>query len=51
MRLAKNSMRNGNEFYEKVHVEHDEKYAEKQALVKEAKSIAGLQEYTRDKRK
>ena len=37
-----------NEFYEKLHVEHDEKYAEKQALVKEAKSIAGLQEYTRE---
>mgnify|MGYP000384641502 CR=1 FL=1 len=37
-----------NEFYEKLHAEHDEKYAEKQALVKEAKSIAGLQEYTRE---
>jgi len=37
-----------NEFYEKLHVEHAEKYAEKQALVKEAKSIAGLQEYTRE---
>lgn len=37
-----------NEFYEKLHVEHDEKYAEKQALVKQAKSIAGLQEYTRE---
>ena len=31
-----------------MHVEHAEKYAEKQALVKEAKSIAGLQEYTRE---
>ena len=37
-----------NEFYEKLHAEHDEKYAEKQALVKKAKSIAGLQEYTRE---
>lgn len=37
-----------NEFYEKLHAEHDEKYAQKQALVKEAKSIAGLQEYTRE---
>ena len=37
-----------NEFYEKLHAEHDGKYAEKQALVKEAKSIAGLQEYTRE---
>ena len=37
-----------NEFYEKLHAEHDEKYAEKQALVKEAKSIAGLKEYTRE---
>lgn len=31
-----------------MHVEHAEKYAEKQALVKETKSIAGLQEYTRE---
>ena len=37
-----------NEFYEQLHKEHDEKYAQKQALVKEAKSIAGLEEYTRE---
>ena len=37
-----------NEFYEQLHKEHDQKYAQKQALVKEAKSIAGLEEYTRE---
>lgn len=37
-----------NAFYDELHVQYDEKLAKKQELVKEAKAIASLEEYTRE---